>query len=512
MKLGSEFMPPLYEGTLMYMPVTVPALSISESSRLLQIQDKLLMTVPEVAQVFGKAGRAETATDPAPVEMFETIVNLKPEPEWREGMTVEKLKNELNDAVSIPGVANSFTMPIKARIDMLATGIRTPVGVKVLGPKLEVLDTVSRQVEQAVKGVKGTRSAYAERLMTGYFLDIRPKREEIARYGLSMDDVQSVIASALGGMTLTTTIEGRERYSVNVRYPRELRSDIERINRILVPVMPSASPQAVSMAGVQAPSSGAVSYVPLGSLAGIEIVQGPTQIKSEEGLLANYVYIDFSGRDVGGYVEELKQKVAASVKPPAGYRLQWSGEYEYLVKTQERLKIVIPLTLMIIFVLLYLNTKSWVKTLIVLLAVPFSLVGSFWFLWMLDYNMSIAVWVGIIALAGLDAETGVVMLLYLDLAYEKRKREGKMGGVADLKDAIMEGAVKRIRPKLMTVGVILAGLIPIMFSSGAGSDVMKRIAAPMVGGVVTSEILELTIYPAIYLLWKKREWGKDSEG
>jgi len=509
-KLGSEFMPPLYEGSLLYMPITVPALSVSESSRLLQMQDKLLMTVPEVVQVFGKAGRAETPTDPAPVEMFETVVNLKPESEWRKGMDVEKLKNELNDVVQIPGVANSFTMPIKNRIDMLATGIRTPVGVKVLGPKLEVIDNISREVEAVVKTIRGTRSAYAERLMTGYFLDIRPKREEIARYGLSMDDVQSVIASALGGMTLTTTVEGRERYSVNLRYPREFRSDIERIGRILVPVTTGGQAQAGPMAGPQASSTGSVSYVPLGSLAEISIVQGATQIKSEEGLLANYVYVDFSGRDVGGYVDEAKQKVASAVKLPAGYRLLWSGEYEYLVKTEERLKIVIPLTLAIIIIILYLNTKSWTKTMIVLLAVPFSLVGSFWFLWFLGYNLSIAVWVGLIALAGLDAETGVVMLLYLDLAHDKWKREGRMNTVDDLKEAIMEGAVKRIRPKLMTVGVILAGLIPIMFSHGAGSDIMKRIAAPMVGGVVTSEILELTVYPAIYLLWKKRELGKGS--
>ncbi len=505
-KLGSEFMPPLDEGSLFYMPVTVPALGISEASRLLQIQDKLLMTVPEVAQVFGKAGRAETATDPAPIEMFETIVSLKPESQWRKGMDLDKIKNELNDAVSIPGVSNSFTMPIKARIDMLATGIRTPVGVKVLGPRLEVLDTVSREVEAVVKSVRGTRSAYAERLMTGYFLDIRPKRAEIARYGLSMDDVQTVVASALGGMTLTTTVEGRERYSVNIRYPREYRSDIDRIRRILVPVERGASAASGGMGA--SPSSGGISYVQLGSLADIAIVQGPTQIKSEEGLLANYVYIDFFGRDVGGYVEDLQKAVAASVKLPAGYRLQWSGEYEYLIKTHERLKLVIPLTLLIIFVLLYLNTKSTVKTLIVLLAVPFSLVGSFWFLWFLGYNMSIAVWVGLIALAGLDAETGVVMLLYLDLAHDKWKKDGRMNTEHDLKEAIMEGAVKRIRPKLMTVAVILAGLVPIMFSHGAGADVMKRIAAPMIGGVITSEILELTIYPAIYFLWKKREVGQ----
>jgi Cu(I)/Ag(I) efflux system membrane protein CusA/SilA len=499
-KLGSEFMPPLYEGTLFYMPVTVPALSISEASKVLQIQDKLLKQIPEVSQVFGKAGRAETATDPAPIEMFETVITLKPESEWRKGMDVEKLKNEMNDALTIPGVANSFTMPIKARIDMLATGIRTPVGVKVLGSNLETIEKISMDIENAVKTVPGTRSAYAERATTGYFLDIKPRRQEIARYGLSMDDVQAVIASTLGGMNLTTTVEGRERYPVNVRYSRELRNDIEKIKRILVPI---------SMSGGSSMGEGAntsLAQVPLGEIADIEIVKGPTQIKSEEGLLANYVFIDFTGRDVGGYVEEAKKKVASTVKLPPGYRLQWSGEYEYLVKTHQRLKFVIPLTAFIIFILIYLNTKSFTKTAIVLLAVPFSLVGSFWFLYILNYNMSIAVWVGIIALAGLDAETGIVMLLYLELAYEKWKKNGKLNSIADLKEAIMYGAVKRIRPKIMTVSVILAGLVPIMFSYGTGTDVMKRIAAPMVGGVITSTILELIIYPAIYMIWRGREF------
>jgi Cu(I)/Ag(I) efflux system membrane protein CusA/SilA len=504
-KLGSEFMPPLYEGSLLYMPVTVPAASISVAGDLLQMQDKILMSVPEVSQVFGKAGRAETATDPAPIEMFETVVNLKPEPQWRPGMDVEKLKNEMNDALQIPGVANSFTMPIKNRIDMLATGIRTPVGVKVLGPKLEMLEKISTEVESAIKNVRGTRSAYAERVTTGYFLDIKPKREEIARYGLSMDDVQGVVASALGGMNLTTTVEGRERYSVNVRYARELRNDAEKIKRIFVPV--SLTGDTTGMQGGAKAVS--LAHIPLGELADVDIVKGPTQIKSEEGLLSNYVYVDFSGRDVGGYVEEAKKKVASSVKLPDGYRLQWSGEYEYLVKTHERLKLVIPLTALIIFVLIYFNTKSAIKTFIVLLAVPFSLVGSFWLLYLLNYNMSIAVWVGIIALAGLDAETGVVMLLYLELAYEQWRKEGKMRGLGDLKDAIMHGAVKRIRPKIMTVSVILAGLVPIMFSHGTGADVMKRIAAPMVGGVITSTLLELVIYPAIYMIWRGRKFGKE---
>ena len=512
MKLGTEFMPPLYEGTLFYMPVTAPAASITVATDLLQMQDKILMKIPEVAQVFGKAGRAETPTDPAPLEMFETIINLKPEAKWRPGMTVEKLKDEMNDALSIPGVANSFTMPIKARTDMLATGIRTPVGIKVLGPKIEEVERIGLEIEHHVKDIPGTRSAYAERVTTGYFLDFDIKRKEIARYGLSVEDVQEVIESAIGGMNLTTTIEGRERYPVNVRYARELRGDIEKLKRILVPVGMAQATKSAGMGSGSAPQSSnstlntqnsKLLQLPLEQLADIKVVKGPTAIKSEQGLLASYVFIDFSGRDVGGYVEEAKKSVA-SLKIPEGYRLEWSGEYEYLVKTHERLKMVIPLTLLIIFVLIYLNTRSVTKTAIVLLAVPFSLVGSFWLLYLLNYNMSIAVWVGIIALAGLDAETGVVMLLYLDLAYEKWKKEGRLAGIQDLKDAIMYGAVKRIRPKIMTVSVILAGLIPIMFSHGAGADVMKRIAAPMVGGVITSTILELIIYPAIYMIWRER--------
>jgi Cu(I)/Ag(I) efflux system membrane protein CusA/SilA len=516
-KLGTEFMPPLYEGTLFYMPVTVPPPSVSVVSRLLQLQDKLLMRIPEVAQVFGKAGRAETATDPAPMEMFETVVNLKPESEWRPDMDVEKLKNEMNDALQIPGVANSFTMPIKARIDMLSTGIRTPVGIKVLGPKIEEIERVGIEIEDVMKTIPGTRSAYAERLTTGYFLDFSVKREEAARYGLAVDDVQEIIESAVGGMNLTVTIEGRERYPVNIRYARELRDTVEKLKRVLVPVMSGGSEggDAGSMQSSSNPQFAIRNpqslQVPLGQLADIKIVRGPTAIKSEEGLLAAYVYVDFTGRDVGGYVEEAKQKVASAVKPPAGYRLQWSGEYEYIVKTHERLKLVIPVTLLVIFVLIYLNTKSATKTAIVLLAVPFSLVGSFWLLHILGYNMSIAVWVGIIALAGLDAETGVVMLLYLELAYEQWKKGGRLRTPADLKDAVMYGAVKRIRPKIMTVSVILAGLIPIMFSTGAGSDVMKRIAAPMVGGVITSTILELIIYPVIYVIWKERELKKGRE-
>ncbi|MDO8723506.1 MAG: CusA/CzcA family heavy metal efflux RND transporter [Syntrophales bacterium] len=507
MKLGSEFMPPLYEGTLFYMPVTVPAASITEVSSLLKMMDRILMKIPEVAQVFGKSGRAETATDPAPLEMFETVINLKPESEWRKGMTVEALKTEMNDALTIPGVANSFTMPIKARTDMLSTGIRTPVGIKVLGPSIDELERIGKEIEKAVKDVPGTRSAYAERLTTGYFMDFNIKREEIARYGLSIDDVQEVIQAAVGGMNLTITVEGRERYPVNVRYARELRNDVEKLKRVLVPVKMGRQSAASGMGGTSAGSPSLV-QVPIGQLADIRIIKGPTGIKSEAGLLSLYVYLDFSGRDVGGYVDDAKKRVA-SINIPSGYRLEWSGEYEYLVKTHDRLKMVVPLTVLIIFVLIFFNTKSITKTMIVLLAVPFSLVGSFWLLYLLNYNMSIAVWVGIIALAGLDAETGVVMLLYLDLAYEKWKKGGRLNTVLDLKEAIMYGAVKRIRPKIMTVSVILAGLIPIMFSHGTGADVMKRIAAPMVGGVITSTILELAIYPAIYMIWRGREFKKN---
>ncbi len=504
MKLGREFMPPLNEGTLFYMPVTVPALSMSEAKRLLIIQDALIKQVPEVESVFGKAGRAETPTDPAPPEMFETIINLKDESRWRPGMTIDGIKNELNDILAIPGVANSFTMPIKARIDMLATGIRTPVGIKILGSDLNEIERIGIDLEEALRDVPGTRSVYAERATTGYFIDFVIKREAAARYGMNVAQVQDMVQTAIGGMNLTTTVEGRERYPVNLRYARELRNDIEKLADVLVPVMPMTTAGDPGMGRSSPQNTGdKLAWIPLSELADLKIVRGPTVIKSEKGLLTAYVYIDFSGRDVGGYVDEAKQK-ASSVKVPSGYRLEWSGEYEYLLKTQESLKIVIPLTLFIIFVLIYLNTNSVAKTAIVLLAVPFSLVGSFWLIYLLGYNLSIAVWVGIIALAGLDAETGVIMLLYLDIAHTRWKKEGRLNTKADLKESIFDGAVKRIRPKIMTVSVILAGLVPIMFSEGTGADVMKRIAAPMVGGVVTSTILELLIYPSIYYLWKGR--------
>jgi Cu(I)/Ag(I) efflux system membrane protein CusA/SilA len=396
-------------------------------------------------------------------------------------------------------------MPIKARTDMLATGIRTPVGIKILGPNLVEIEKIGMQLEHHLRDIPGTRSVYAERVATGYFLDIATKREAIARYGLTVEDVNEVIQTAIGGMNLTTTVEGRARYPVNIRYPRDLRNDLDKLKRILVPVMSSNRSGVPAPAGMTAAN---ILQVPLGELADISIIRGPTAVKSEEGLLTSYVYIDMAGRDIGGYVEEARKR-ASTLKIPEGYRLVWSGEYEYILKTHERLKMIIPLTLLIIFIILFLNTQSVTKTVIVLLAVPFSLVGSFWFLYLLNYNMSIAVWVGIIALAGLDAETGVIMLLYLDLAYDKWKKDGLLKTAGDLKDAIMFGAVKRIRPKIMTVSVILAGLIPIMFSHGAGSDVMKRIAAPMIGGVVTSTILELVIYPAIYMIWRSREINRN---
>ncbi len=506
LKLGSEFMPPLYEGTLFYMPVTMPGASVTEAAKLLKMQDEILMKIPEVSQVFGKAGRAETATDPAPLEMFETVINLKPESQWRKGMNADKLKDEMNDALNIPGVANSFTMPIKARIDMLATGIRTPVGIKILGPNLEEIEKIGLNLEHHLRDVPGTRSVYAERVATGYFLDIVIKRESIARYGLAVDDVNDVIQTAIGGMNLTMTVEGRARYPVNIRYPRELRNDVDKLKRILVPVMTAGISNPAPASGM--PGVANSLQVPLGELADFRVIRGATSIKSEEGLLASYVYIDTTGRDVGSYVEDARKK-AATIKLPEGYRLVWSGEYEYILKTHERLKLIIPFTLLIIFVILFLNTRSVTKTLIVLLAVPFSLVGSFWLLYLLNYNMSIAVWVGIIALAGLDAETGVIMLLYLDLAYEKWEKEGLLKTKNDLQNAVMFGAVKRIRPKIMTVSVILAGLIPIMFSTGTGADVMKRIAAPMVGGVISSTILELVIYPAIYMIWRGRSLQKN---
>ena len=483
MRLGSEFMPPLNEGMIFYMPTTLPGISVTQSSRLLQMQDRILKTFPEVQWVLGKAGRAETSTDPAPFSMGETTVMLKPESQWRVGMTWDKLVAEMDTQMRLPGVANAWTMPIKNRIDMLSTGIRTPIGIKIFGPDLRQIEEIGKKLETILQMIPGTRSAFAERVTGGYYLDFELKRDEIARYGLAIDEVQMLVESVIGGESITTTVEGRERYPVSVRYARELRDDPERLKRILVP----------GMNGVQ---------IPLGQLADLRLASGPAMIRDEDGQLSGYVYVDMTGRDIGGYVEEAKKKVAEQVQLPAGYTLSWSGQYEYMERAKQRLVYVVPLTLLVIFLLLYINFKSVGRCVIVLLAVPFSMMGAVWLLYLLGYNLSVAVWVGIIALAGVDAETGVIMLLYLEHAYEKWRAEGRMRSIADLHEAIIEGAVKRIRPKVMTIMAILMGLLPIMWSHGAGADVMKRIAAPMIGGVITSFLLELLVYPAIFDLWR----------
>jgi Cu(I)/Ag(I) efflux system membrane protein CusA/SilA len=486
MRLGSEFMPPLNEGIIFYMPTSLPGISVTQSTRLLQMQDRILKSFPEVEWVLGKAGRAETSTDPAPFSMGETTVMLKPESQWRAGMTWEKLVDEMDKKIRLPGVANAWTMPIKNRIDMLSTGIRTPVGVKIFGPDLNKIEEIGKHIEMAVQSVPGTRTVYAERVTSGYYLDFDLKRDEIARYGLAIDDVQMLIESVIGGESISTTVEGRERYPVSVRYARELREDPERLKRILIPTMNGAQ-------------------VSLGQLVDLRLTTGPAMIRDEDAQLSGYVYVDMAGRDIGSYVEEAKKKVAEQVKLPPGYILTWSGQYEYMQRAKERLIYVVPLTLLIIFLLLYVNFKSVARCVVVLLAVPFSLIGAVWLLYLLGYNLSVAVWVGIIALAGVDAETGVIMLLYLEHAYEKWRSEGRMRSLGDLQEAIIEGAVKRIRPKVMTIMAILMGLLPIMWSHGAGADVMKRIAAPMIGGVVTSFLLELLVYPAIFHVW--RGWG-----
>ena len=488
MQLGSEFMPPLDEGTLMYMPTTLPGISISRSTELLQTQDRIIKSFPEVSSVYGKAGRAATATDPAPSEMTETIINLKPKTEWRPGVTTESLKAEMDRALQFPGVSNAWTMPIRARIDMLATGIRTPVGIKVYGTDLIEMEKLSRDVEQAVKTVPGTSSAYAERVIGGYYLDITPDRSALARYGLMVSDVQDVIATALGGETVTTTVEGRERYAVNVRYPRDLRSDPQSIGReVLVPIAGGGT-------------------VPLGEVASIKRTRGPTSIRTENGRLAIYIFVDIVGRDLGGYVADARKAVAERVALPTGSSIEWSGQFEYLERAEARLKIVVPLTLGLIFLLLYLNFRRLTETLIVMLSLPFALVGGLWLMWWLGFNLSVAVAVGFIALAGVAAETGVIMLIYLDHALSEAKaRRAAEGGpftADDLRDAIMVGAVERVRPKMMTVVAIMAGLLPILWSTGAGSEVMQRIAVPMIGGMVSSTLLTLIVIPAVYALVK----------
>jgi copper/silver efflux system protein len=487
-RLGTEFMPNLNEGTLFYMPTTLPGISVTKAAELLQMQDRIIKTFPEVDSVYGKAGRASTATDPAPTEMYETVINLKGKDQWRPGVTVDSLIAEMDKALQFPGVSNAWTMPIKARIDMLSTGIRTPVGVKVFGTDLAEMERVARQIEQALKTVPGTSSAYAERVIGGYYLDIVPNRESLARYGLMMGDVQDVIATALGGDAVTTTVEGRERYTVNIRYPRDLRSNPQSIASDVMVPLPNGS------------------AVPLGEVASIKLARGPTTIRTENGQLAVYIFVDIRDRDLGGYVADAQKAVAAAVQMPAGYYVTWSGQFEYLERAEAKLKVVVPVTLLIIFLLLYLNFRALTETLIVMLSLPFSLVGGLWLLWYLGFNLSVAVAVGFIALAGVAAETGVVMLIYLDQALAEAQRkceaEGRTFTRADLHAAIMSGAVDRVRPKMMTVVAIMAGLLPIMWNHGTGAEVMQRIAVPMIGGMVSSTVLTLIVIPAIYAVVK----------
>jgi copper/silver efflux system protein len=509
LRLGSEFMPPLNEGTILYMPTTLPGISVSEAQTLLQHQDQMIRAFPEVERVFGKAGRAETSTDPAPFSMMETTVMLKPPSQWRfkkqwysdwapgwlkkhvlsriapEHISWDELIEELDQKVRIPGVTNAWTMPIKARIDMLSTGVRTPIGIKVLGADLREIEKIGAQLETLLRNVPGTRSVFAERVAGGYFLDFDLRRDQLARYGLTVADAQNIVMSAIGGENITTTVEGRARYPVNIRYPRELRDNIDRLREVLVPTPSGAQ-------------------IPIAQIADIKKVTGPSMLRDENGMLAGYVFVDLSSNDIGGYVEKAKEIVGKGLQVPTGYSLVWSGQYENMLRVRERLKIVIPVTLLLIFALLYMNTKSAMKASIVMLAVPFSLIGAVWLMYLLGYNISIAAWVGMIALMGLDAETGVFMLLFLDLSYEEAKRKGELRNKGDLIEAIIHGAVKRVRPKAMTVMAAFMGLMPIMWSAAVGADMMKRVAAPMVGGLATSFALELLVYPSIYYLWKWR--------
>ena len=516
LSLGREFMPPLDEGSILYMPTTMPGISVTEAQRLLTLQDKILRSFPEVQSVFGKAGRADTATDPAPFSMMETTVILKPHEEWREKrrwysswapgflkslfrtiwpdrISSRELVAEMDQALQIPGNSNAWTMPIRGRIDMLSTGVRTPVGIKVLGGDYAAIQSVALDVERVLKGLPGTRGAFAERAAGGYFIDFVPDRDALARWGLAVQDVQDVLQSGLGGDTLTTTVEGRERYTVNLRYVRDQRQDLDQLGRILV----------LTPSGAQ---------VPIGELARITLSSGPSMVRDENGMLAAYVYADVAGRDIGSYVDDARAAVDAGVKLRPGTSLLWSGQWENMVRVRERLKVVLPITIALIVVLLIANTRSIAKASIVLLAVPFSLIGAVCLMWVLGYNVSVAAWVGMIALMGLDAETGVFMLLFLDLAWEEARAKGRLNSEADLQDAIVMGAVRRIRPKFMTVATSFLGLMPIMWSMGTGADMMKRIAAPMVGGLATSFLLELLVYPPIYLLWRRRQLARARAG
>jgi len=509
LRLGSEFMPPLNEGTILYMPTTLPGISVSEAQTILQHQDQMIRAFPEVERVFGKAGRAETSTDPAPFSMMETTVMLKPPSEWRfkkqwysnwapdwlkkhvlsrvapEHISWDELIAELDQNVRLPGVTNAWTMPIRNRIDMLSTGIRTPIGIKVLGPDLREIEKIGARIETLLRNVPGTRSVFAERVAGGYFLDFDLRRDQLARYGLTVADAQNIVMSAIGGENITTTVEGRARYPVNIRYPRELRDNVDRLREVLVPTPSGAQ-------------------IPIAQIADIKKVTGPSMLRDENGMLAGYVFVDLSSSDIGGYVDKAKEIVNKGLQVPTGYSLVWSGQYENMLRVRERLKVVIPITLVLIFALLYMNTKSAMKASIVMLAVPFSLIGAVWLMYVLGYNISIAAWVGMIALMGLDAETGVFMLLFLDLSYEEARRKGQLRDKGELIEAIIHGAVKRVRPKAMTVMAAFMGLMPIMWSAAVGADMMKRVAAPMVGGLATSFALELLVYPSIYYLWKWR--------
>ena len=507
-RLGSEFMPPLNEGTILYMPTTLPGISVTQAQELLQTQDRILRSFPEVETVHGKAGRAETSTDPAPFSMMETTVVLKPEYEWRakrtwysewlpeplrplvrpfwpDRISWEELVDEMDRMLRIPGVTNAWTMPIKARIDMLSTGVRTPIGIKIFGRDLDEIQAIGERIEPLLRQVRGTRSVYAERVAGGFFVDIEPDRSRLARHGLTVDDLQMIVGAAVGGENVTTTVEGRERYPVNLRYPRELREDPERLARVLVP----------TPAGAQ---------VPLAQLAAIRLVQGPAMLRDENGFLAGYVFVDVAGRDIGGYVEEAKAAVRDGLDLPAGTTLAWSGQYENMLRVRERLQVIVPITLALVFVLLFANTKSMFKATLIMVAVPFSAIGAIWLFHLLGYNVSIAAWVGMIALLGLDAETAVFMLLFLDLSWEEYRQKGVLRTRAEIDEALVHGAVKRARPKMMTVAAALTGLLPILFATSAGADVMKRVAAPMIGGLVTSFVFELLLYPPVYKLWKLR--------
>ena len=509
-RIGSEFMPPLEEGTILFMPSTLPGISVARARELLRQQDAILKSFPEVASVWGKAGRANTATDPAGLDMAETTISLKAKSEWRDGMTYDKLVAAMDSAVRMPGVTNAWTMPIKGRIDMLATGIRTPVGVKLFGPDLATLERLGKELEALLKTVPGTRSAFAERAVSGYYLDIDIDRVAAARHGLNVGDIQTVIAAAIGGMTVTQTVEGRERYGVRVRYPQELRDTPERLASVLVPVSHDATAAPAAMAGGM--SSGASSVpirggaqIPLGQVATIRQVSGPMVVRTEDAQPTAWVYVDVEGTDIGGFVADAKRVVSRNLVLPPGYTLAWSGQFEYMERATAKMQLVVPATLAIVFLLLYFNFGSISDTLIVMLSIPFTLIGGIWFLWALDYEWSVAVTVGFLALAGVAAETAVIMLVYLNSAWAERCVDGKIPSRKDLYDAVIEGAVERVRPKMMTVASTMVGLLPILWGTGTGASVMKRIAAPMIGGMVSSTILTLLVVPAIYSLVKERQ-------